>query len=339
VELSGPRSAERLSNQLTARAADHELSAFVGVATEGTVSAAARASRLSQPALNRSLRALENRLGVSLFHRTSGGMRLTPAGESLLRRTKLALAEIRQALEEVQALRGMKGGQIRIGALPLSRARLVPLAVDNLLRTYEAADIAIIDGTYESLVTALRLGDIDVLVGTIRRPAPVEGLVSEELFEDDIAVVVAADHPLASRHSVNLQDCVGWDWVLPFKNVPLRVQFEKMLDDAGLSRPQRVIESDSMVTVRTLLMSSQRLAILSRHQVHHEVGWGLLKVLPVRLKGVLRPVGITLRSDYAPTPLARALIAELRAVAAQIRAERPPCRKLTNPPRRKRPAV
>ena len=339
VELSGPRSAERLANQLTAQAADHELAAFVGVATEGTVSAAARASGLSQPALNRSLRALENRLDVALFHRTSNGMRLTPAGESLLRRTKLALAEIRQALEEVQALRGVKGGQIRIGALPLTRARLVPLAVENLLRTYEDADIAIVDGTFESLLSALRLGDIDVLVGTIRRPAPVEGLVSEELFEDDIAIVVAADHPLAARHSVSIEDCAGWGWVLPFKNVPLRVQFEKILDDASLGRPQRVIESDSMATVRTLLMSSKRLTILSRHQVYHEVGWGLLKILPVRLPAVLRPVGITLRSDYTPTPLAFALLAELRTVAAQIRAEQPPCRKLTNPPRRKRPAV
>lgn len=321
AELAGPRSAENLANQLTLQAADHEFAAFVGVATEGTVSAAARASKLSQPALNRSLRALENRLGIALFHRTPRGMRLTPEGEILLRRTKLALAEIRQALEELEALKGAKGGYVRIGALPLTRVRLVPVAVENLLRTYRTAEIAIVDGTYESLLTALRLGDLDVLVGTIRRPAPIEGLMSEELFEDDIAVVAGAAHPLAARRSVELRDCLRSGWVLPFKNVPLRVHFEKMLDSAGLPRPQQVIESDSTVAVRTLLMSGDKLALLSRHQVHHEVGWGFLKILPVRLKSVLRPVGLTLRSDYAPTPLAEALLKELRTVAAEMRAE------------------
>ena len=322
AELAGDHTAGRLSHQLTAQAADHEFAAFLGVAAEGTVSAAARASGLSQPALNRSLRGLENRLNLSLFYRTPGGMRLTPAGEILLGHSKLALSEIRQALEEVEILKGAKGGYIRIGALPLTCVRLVPLAVENLLRTYKSAEISIIGGTYESMLASLRLGDIDVLVGTIRQPVPIEGLTSEELFDDDIVVVAGADHPLAGRKSVALRDCLKWGWVLPFKNVPLRMYFEKFLDAASLPYPQQVIESDSIVAVRTLLMQGNKLALLSRHQVHHEVGWGYLNILPVRFKNVLRPVGLTLRSDYTPTPLAQALLQELRAVATEMRTKR-----------------
>jgi len=319
--MSGEAARSRPS--LTIHAADHEFAALLAVAAHGTVSAGARQAGLSQPALNRSLRALENRAGLPLFHRTTAGMRLTPPGEALLRRVKLCFSEIRQGLEEVEILKGATGGQIRIGALPLTRVRLAPVAVERLLMRYPEAEIAIVDGTYGSLLMALRQGDIDVLVGTIRRPAPVEGIVSEELFEDDVVMVVGARHPLAGRRSVDLADCLGFPWVLPFKGVPLRLQFEAALRAFGLDTPKRVIETDSVVAVRTLLMNGERVAILSRHQVHHEVEAGTLTILPVRIECTNRQVGLTMRADYVPTPLAAALLDELRGVAAEISEARP----------------
>ncbi|WP_051340752.1 LysR family transcriptional regulator [Azospirillum halopraeferens] len=308
------------SGPLSQQAADHELQALIAVGAGDTISAAARANGLSQPALNRSLRTLEIRLGLPLFLRTRDGLRPTPEGEELLRRTKLALTEIRQGVEELALLRGAAAGRARIGALPMSRTRLVPLAVERLLERFPAAEVAIVDGTYGSLLGSLRNGDLDVIVGTIRTPPPTEDIVSEELFRDDIVIVARAGHPVAApgRPAPVLADCLDCGWVLPFKGVPLRTQFEAALAGAGLPAPQRLIETDSLAVVRALLMRSDRLAIVSRHQVDPEVALGVLTILPIPFPDVLRPVGLTLRRDYAPTPVTLTLLDALRAVAAEI---------------------
>lgn len=313
------------SGALTLQAADHEFHAVIGVAECGTISAAARTIGLSQAALNRSLRALECRLDRPLFHRTTEGMRPTPAGELLLRRAKLTFAEIRQGMEEIEILNGATRGSLRIGALPLTRVRLVPFAVEHLLRRFPEAGVAIVDGTYEALLSSLRYGDIDVIVGTIRNPPPVDDIISEELFTDSIVVVARADHPLTHGRPLRLGDGLDEGWVLPFKKVPLRTQFENSLQAAGLCLPRHIIETDSLVAVRTLLMNSDRLAIVSRHQVYHETMYGLLKILPIDIPNAVRPVGLTFRRDYVPTPLARAFFEDIRKIAAEFDTEKTAC--------------
>ncbi|WP_417691983.1 LysR family transcriptional regulator [Roseibium sp.] len=311
---------------LAQHAADHEFAALLAIAARGSISAAARAVGPSQPALNKSLKMLENRTACLLFHRTSHGMRLTPAGEILLRRSKLALSEIRQAVEEIAFFKGQGRGRIRVGALPLTRVRMVPRAVETLVTHYPEAEIAIVDGTYEVLLHALNNGDIDILAGTIRKPALIDGLVSEELFQDDVAIVASATHPLATNPDCTLADCLNYDWILPFKGVPLRNKFEQTLASVGLSAPTRIIEADSIVAVRSLLLSGPRLAILSRHQVHFEVSWGALAILPVRLKDAMRPVGITTRGDFEPTPLAQVFLTALREASLRYAAPDAPGR-------------
>lgn len=303
---------------LSEQASDHELSAVVNIAAHGSVSAAARKVGISQPALNRSLRMLEKRLGQDLFSRTGQGMRTTPAGDHVVRRAKLAMSEIRQGLEEIafaSGAAGTVGGRIRIGALPLTQIRLVPLALKSLLERFPAAEIAVEDGSYTSLLTALRHGDIDLLVGTIRDGNEISSMT---LFEDVTALAVGADHPLAHREKVSLADCLSWDWVLPFAGVPLRVILESAIAAEGLAPPRHVIETDSMIVARTLLVEGHYVAALSPHQLHYEIEAGLLKILPVSIGQRSRPVGVTMREDFQPTPLIGMLIAELKRVAGEI---------------------
>lgn len=306
------------SNALCLHAADHEFSAIIAVGERGTISAAARSMGLSQAALNRSLRALECRLNQPLFHRTNEGMRPTPIGELILLRVNLALREIRQGVEEVEMLKGAPGGVLRIGALPMTRERLVPFSVDNLLRRFTQASISIIDGAYNTILQKMRYGDIDVIVGTIRQPPPVDDIQSEELFTDGVVVVARADHPFTRLRNLRFGDGLDLGWVLPFKGVPLRTHFERALQGAGFELPKQIIETDSMATVRSLLMKSDRLAVLSYHQVYHETEFGMLKILPMPIPSIVRPVGLTFRKDYVPTPLSRAFFEEVRKTAAEI---------------------
>ncbi len=335
LELQGARRSEQRAlgpRPLSVQAADHELRAVINVAQFGRVTTAASRLTISQPAVNRSLTSLERRLGQPLFHRTPEGMAPTPAGTIVIRRAKLAFSEIRQAKEEIAALLGESRWRVRLGVLPLARVRLVPLAVHRLLQDHPGIEVAIVDGTYGSLLGSLRSGDIDVIVGTIRVPPPADDVGSEELFQDDLVIVSGSGHPVQKRSQVQLADLLTGEWVLPFKGVPIRARFEALLEQERLALPARVIETASLAAMRTLLLQGDRYALVSRHQIFFEEATGLLSPVPLTLTPMPRPVGLTMRRDFVPTPVMQALLGHLRAVAAEIDAVAPREARTTPPP-------
>jgi len=316
-QLEQAEIALRLAGVLRGQATDHEFRALIGVNETGSLAGAAQRDGLTPAAIAKSLRLLENRVGTSLALRTPQGMRLSAAGEAVYRRAKLAFAEIAHALDDVAALADVAGGRLRIGALPLTRPRLVPAMVDAVLNRFPAAEIAIFDGTYAALLSSLRQGDIDLIVGTIRSPGPVADTRSQVLFEDELAVVVRPGHRLVRQQGLTLEHCLSEDWVLPFKDVPLRMQFEAALTGRGLQRAGRALETDSLIVLRSLLLRGNRLAVVSRHQVLEEVRLGHLTILPLRF-AERRRIGLTHLDTLLPTALIAAAIEELRSASLRL---------------------
>lgn len=318
AELANRGGGQEPGNHLTRHVTDPELRAAIGTGETESLSAAARKHGISQPAINRALRNLEKRLDLMLFHREDRRMIPTAAGKIVIRRAKLAYSEIRLAIEEIGAPAGGVGGRIKIGVLPLARTLLVPLAVSRVLDTYADADISIVDGTYPSFLHDLRHGEIDFVVGTIRVPAPSGEISSELLFMDDLVIVARAGHPIHARSGIGLPDLIEEKWVFPSKGVPLRNNFETILAAMGSALPRRVIETDSLAVVRSLLLEEDRLAVVSRYQIYHEEIFGMLKIVALTLDSATRPVGFITRADYRPSPLGREFLARLRDVAAEI---------------------
>lgn len=300
------------------RSAGHELRAIEGVSNAGTLGGAARAIGISQPALTQSLRGFERRCDTQLFFRAMSGMRATPQGERIVRLVKLALREIEYGFDEIGHEAGRSGGRFTIGALPLARSEIVPAAIEIVLGRYPAAKIRVHDGSYSGMLQMLRNGDIDVIIGTLRDHPPAEELTTTFLFEDDMVVVSRRGHPLQGRADVGFAEALSCGWVLPFEGVPLRTQFESFLDEQGLERPRHAIESDSIAVLRMLLMNSDRLAVVSRHQVPLDLRLGLLATLPLKIARMDRCVGLTYRADYRPTPLGTAFDEAFVTVTEQI---------------------
>ncbi len=297
---------------------NHELNAVIMIGDVHSVTSAATRLGVSQPAVNRSLRNLEQRLNIRLFDRTAQGMVPTSSGEILIRRAKLALVEINQGMEEIANVRGRALGRISIGLLPLSRVYLAPLAVTRLLDEFPEADVNIVDGIYDQLLADLCNGDIDLIVGTIRDPSPVDGIVSETLFEDGMVIAARSDNPIFENETITFEHLKGVEWVLPHKGVPLRNQFNDLLKANGVPLPKHTIETGSTSVIRTVLMGSDRLTAVSRTQIHHEEKHGLLKTLKLATNVPKRPIGVVTRTDYVPTPAITALLKHLRDVAVEI---------------------
>ena len=296
------------------------LHALAAVVEHRNFSLAARAQHVSQPSVHRAARELERLIGVPLFEKTSFGITPTREAEKLARRARLAFAEIAQARAEVHALSGGESGRTVIGAMPLARSFLVPTALLKFTQQYPEHHVAIVEGTYEHLLAALRSGDADFLIGALRNPAPVADVVQEHLFDDPLAIIVRAEHPLLARKRVTVSALSKYPWIVPRADTPLRANFNRMFTSAGLPVPTRAIECNSLIAARALLLESDRIMLLSAHQIHYELAAGLLVALPHPAGDVERPIGLTMRHDWHPTDSQKALLDIVRSCSARAAA-------------------
>ena len=314
AELTRSRNFDFDATRLMRSAHLHALSAVV---EHRNFSLAARARHVSQPSVHRAARELERLIGVPLFEKTSFGITPTREAEKLARRARLAFAEIAQARAEVHALSGGESGRTVIGAMPLARSFLVPTALLEFTQQYPEHNVAIVEGTYEHLLASLRTGEVDFLIGALRSPAPVADVVQEHLFDDPLAIIVRAKHPLLARKRVTVAALSKYPWIVPRAGTPLRAHLHEMFEVAGLPAPTRAIECNSLIATRALLLESDRIMLLSAHQIHYELEAGLLVALPHPAGDVERPIGLTMRHDWHPTDAQRTLLEIVRRCSAQ----------------------
>jgi DNA-binding transcriptional LysR family regulator len=303
-----------------------QLQALMAVAEAGAFARAARRVGRARAAVHRAARQLEKSLGTELFEVTSHGVRPTREAEKLALRTRLAFAEIAQAQAEVAAAHGTGSGATVIGAMPLARSVLVARAVLEFANLRPEHGLTILDGPYESMLGALRRGSADVLVGALRDPIPYEDIVQEHLFEDPLAIVVGAQHPLAGGGAPTLAALAPFPWIAPRRGSPLRRHFDALLARLGGGPAVAPIECNSLIAARSMLLASERVMLLSEHQIQHELITRQLVALPHPLGAVTRAIGLTVRRDWQPTAVQAQLVEGLRrhARASSSRPARQP---------------
>ncbi len=302
-----------------------QLNALIAVVEAGAFARAARRAGRARAAVHRAARQLERSLGTALFEVTSFGVRPTREAEKLALRTRLAFAEIVQAQAEVAAAQGTGSGSTTIGAMPLARSVLVARAVLEFALVRPEHGISILDGPYESMLGALRRGLADVLVGALRDPVPHEDIVQEHLFDDPLAIVVGAQHALAGCAAPTLTALAQFPWIAPRRESPLRRHFDALVSRLDLKPAVAPIECNSLVAARSMLIASDRVMLLSEHQIHHELATGQLVALPHPFGPVTRSIGLTVRRDWRPTEVQAQLVDGLRRhsrAAAGVRATR-----------------
>lgn len=316
MNTSGEANRETRSSRFARLVNERLLFVLIAVAETGSATQAAERLHLSQPAISQAIRDLEHLAGTSLLERTSRGVRLTEPGEVLLRRIKLTLMELRVAEEEIASMHGVLHGRVAVASLPYSSVDLVPQAVTQFLSLHPQIKVTVVDGTFDTLINKLRNADIDIIVSTLR-PSGFEDIEQVPLFDDTLSVVCRVDHPYAKMDRVELRDLVGAPWIVPLPHTVTRASFEAAFRSENLEPPPARLEIHNPMAVRSILLKSDHLALLSTHQVRSEIATGQLTVLPITLKGTQRTIGMTLRREGSPSPGAKALRDELR-VAARI---------------------
>ena len=123
------------------------------------------------------------------------------------------------------------------------------------------------------------------------------------------------------KKKLKIAELQNLEWILPNRQTPSRQLFDETLAEHGLKVPENCVETSSMSMVRGLLLESDRVALLSEHQIYYDKLSGQLNVLPVELSDTYRPIGITMRAHTQPSPAAQLFLDQLRAVALEMRPE------------------
>jgi DNA-binding transcriptional LysR family regulator len=292
----------------------HQLRAFLTVAEQGSIRAAARSLHLSQAALTKALKELEQDLGVPLVLRTARGVQLTAFGQQLRIRGQMVTSEMRRAEDDIAHMKGELTGSVAAAITPSAALSILPRAFQIFREKMPNARVSFIEGFPGVALPRLRDGSLDFVVAVVKpeRLGPEFDYI--ELYESPSVIVGREGHPLA--RCTTLAGLVDAEWLL---NPSPESSTRELLDffaQRGLPEPKRVIECPSFVIAHGLLRGSDTIAALPAPLLDHPwVGDGLA-VLPITDLPPAIAIGVVTRRDSPLTPAASLLVECLQDVVA-----------------------
>jgi DNA-binding transcriptional LysR family regulator len=283
------------------------------------LSRAAAAAGLTQSAASKLLRQIETTLDVKLFDRHARGVAPTRYGEILLRHAHLALAELGLASDEIAALKSGLAGKAAVGTVTYPGTSLVPMAVTKMKQRHAGIVINVDVDSSKQLVQRLLHGNLDIVVGGVLDSENADAVVYEPLAGDEPhAIIASADHPLAERGDLQLEDLIEQPWILPPVGSLLRDRVVAKLVEQGLPLPTNIVETASLPLITALLQQSNMVAALPQEAVQASCKAGLLTALVSDLPLGVGAFGLITRRNHKLSQAAQLMLSTLRELAGQV---------------------
>ncbi|WP_284376354.1 LysR substrate-binding domain-containing protein [Sulfitobacter pacificus] len=295
---------------------------FLEIARAESVSVAADRLNITQPAVSRSLRELEDILGAQLFDRAGRGLRLNEAGRMFQSHAAASMTELMRGYDRLVK----EGGatiRLSVGALPTASTDLLPRAALRFREEAPNVRLHILTGPNWLLFNQLRDGTLDLVVGRMPEGETSSGVTFQQLYIEDVVLVCRPDHPIiaASNPEVEIR---RFPLILPPKGAVIFSTVDRYLSSIGLPEMRGDIETVALPAGRKIVQSSNMLWFISRGVVAEEVRLGTLITVDLASPLLSGPVGISV-SRFAPLKVERNVLADcLRAstdelVALQMR--------------------
>lgn len=290
---------------------------FVEIAREKSFKRAAEKLHLTQPAISKTLRELEELVGARLLTRSRSGVELSDQGAVFLHFAQLSLSSIEQGLQGiVQEGRALQD-TLLVGALPSVAARLLPEATAEFIARAPNATLQIVDGPHGYLVDLLRTGRLDLVIGRMGAPDSMQGISFTQLYTEQVAIVVRPGHPLLLES--DLRRMVEWPIIYPPEGSAIRPLVEGMMIANGLGILPHRIESVSGAFGRVYTLKNDAVWFISRGVVARDIKEGTLARLPVDMGLTLGPVGLMARAGEQYTPVQQVFQLSVETVLPLVR--------------------
>src|SRR3954467_11070877 len=291
------------------------------VAVRGSFSAAAEALSFTQSAVSQQIAALEREAGTVLVQRNARGVRLTEAGEALVRHAEVILARLGEAEAELEAIAGLRGGRLRLVAFESAVSTLMPLAIAAFRAEPPGVELSMILAEPDESEPLLKSGELDLALGfDARLRSDVDGITRSHLISDPMFLVLPADHPLARKRNLRLADLADDAWIAGTRDCECNRLINRACGVAGFE-PRIAFETDDYTAMQGFVAAGVGVSLIAE-----------LGLTSVRDDIVVRSLGreTPIREVYAATvadghrtPATQAMLEILSTVAARYDARRP----------------
>jgi len=291
------------------------------VALRGSFSAAAEALSFTQSAVSQQIAALEREAGCSLVQRNARGIRLTEAGEALVRHTDAIVARLSEAEAELEAINGVRGGRLRLASFESAAASIMPLAIAAFRAAHPGVELSMIVTEPEDAAPLLKTGELDLALGyDARVRGEVDGIARTQLLSDPMFVAMPADHPLARKRGLRLADLADDPWIGSVMDCECNRLVNRACAVAGFE-PRIEFETDDYTAMQGFVAAGVGVCLIAE-----------LGLTSVREDIVIRSLGreTPIREVYAATaldshrtPATQAMLEILQGVAARYESRRP----------------
>ncbi|MDX5595201.1 pca operon transcription factor PcaQ [Pseudovibrio sp. SPO723] len=278
------------------------LEAFVEVARLSSVSRAAEVLNLTQPAVTRTIRELEEICGRPLIEKDGRGIKISQFGEMFLKHAGTSLSAARNGINALAQFSVADGPMIRLGALPTVSAAIVPQAVARYLQSGMRNRLHIVTGENKVLLDQLRNGELDMVMGRLPAPENMQNLTFDPLYRERVVFAVDANHPLAKTLQLSIQQFNDYPVLLPSAASIIRPFVDRLFIEQGIPEPIHAIETVSDSFGRAFTRDHQAIWIISRGVIAAEIASGQFVELPIDTSSTRGAVGLVTRSDQQQGP-------------------------------------
>ena len=279
-----------------------QLQHLVAIVEHGSLRSAARRLELPQPALARSIRALEKELGEALFLRETTGMVLTAAGRRFHVRASAIANEARRARDEISQHAGDDSGTVVVALSIMPHLGMLPYALKAFRLRYPQVRLQLIEGLFPDVESALRQGAIDFYLGAAPRATPAAGLAMQLLFENRRTVVCRKGHPLSNARS--LKALVNADWAITGVDYNAEDDIARLFHSHQLPTPRVLVRARSAMSVMVSLAHTDLLAMLPVQWTEFPMTRDTLQTIRIREVLPAPAIVIVRRPDLPLTPAA-----------------------------------
>lgn len=290
---------------------------FIACVENKTMHAAAAAVNVSQPALSKAIRNLEMDLGVALLDRQPRGVVPTPFGETLFRYAKMVDSEMRRAVAEIDAMKGMTRGSIVIGVIP-TMSTVISDVARLVMQRHPGLKLQLRVAFSAELTAALLDGEIDIAILLLPPAGAQLGLEIRPLLQTSPTVVVRSGHPLENRKHLTLRELADYPWLIPDYPPSHRNIIQQAFIDAGMTPPVAAIKVSTVIFFDSLIRQTDLVTVVpstlfgARDRMHDLVPLHTDFPFPTEM------VGMAFRQNTTLLPGARRIMELVRECCAPM---------------------